>query len=189
MQTDEQFTQILSTALHDSTADLRYAGKVPAPTHLSLVVAPTALAGVAGIALAVAATTHGSHHRAVAGNIIYPPTPQPVATQTHPGRTNEQLAIRKLRLAGYTLRDVSGGTSGYYARVVDKVPSSATPADDDAAGVKAYVGVDPTTGLETAYVVSTSRIIAITSPNSSTVRLKVMLTGGSPQAVPLVGGN
>jgi hypothetical protein len=188
MQTDEQFASALSQSMHASTADLTYNGKVPARSHISLVVAPAAVAGLAGVALAVVATTHGGHPRPVAvGSSTPSPTAVPAQRQ-HP-LTAKQLEIHKLKLAGYSLREGAGGTSGYYARVVDGIPSSAQPADDDATGVKAFVGVDPTTGLETAYVKSSTQIIAITSPDSTTVRLRVMLNGGAPQSVPLVGGN
>lgn len=185
MQTDEQFTDQLSQAFRSSTNDLTYSGRVPTPSRPMLAVAPAAVVGVAGISLAVAVTA--SHADGGQQHAAFGPGDHPHGTQVSPHHAGsaQQLVLRNLRLAGYTLRD-EGAATGYYARVVDKVPDGAKPADDDAPGVKAYIGVDPTTGLQTAYVVGDEHTIAITSPNASVDQLKSMLTGGDPKAVPLV---
>ena len=191
MHTDEQFADTLSQSMRASTANLHYAGPVPTPSQPLRVAAPIAAAAAAvGLSLAVAASVGSSggspatsntsprHTTAAAAGPTHQLTPMPAA----------QLISKTLRVAGMTLRytQLSDATA-LYAQQADSVPSGAQQVNNDWS-VKTYLGVQPGTGYQAAFVVTANgQILAITSPDAT--RSELLAAVQAPvSAVPSVSG-
>jgi hypothetical protein len=184
---DDQLTHDLGDAFRAATADLTYAGRVPTPRRTPLIVVPAVVAGTAAVALAVASVTSGGHSgqaHAKAPSAASPTSIRPVTTA--PTRT--RLVTKKLKLAGYTLvYSQPSGNDPLYGRIVSAVPASATQVPTGGPA-KDWVGVDPATGYNTAFVdLGNGRILAITSADATRDELVTMLQAAQPRTIPLVG--
>jgi hypothetical protein len=187
MFTDEQFTRSLGDAFHAATADLSYDRPAPAPPRVSLATAPRLLAGAAGVGAVIVAATAVPNHVATQGQRT-----GPTATAVSPNAG--KVVTRTFTLAGYTMTyHQAAGAQQLYSEFVAAVPSGAGPVDApiavlDGATVAEYVGVDPTTGYNAAYVVFTNgRVLEITSSDATHDELVALLMSAQPVPVPVAG--
>ncbi len=185
MFTDEQFTRSLGDAFRAATADLSYDRPAPAPPRVSLATAPRLLVGAAGVGAVIVAASAVSTHVATQGHRT-----GPTATAVRPkaGR----VVTRTFTLAGYTMKyHQAADAQQLYGEFVAAVPSDAEPVDVpvaalDGATVAEYVGVDPTTGYNAAYVVSPEhgRVLEITSSDATHDELVALLMSAQPTRDP-----
>jgi hypothetical protein len=184
MHTDEQFTHALSAAFRSTTDGLTYHGPVPTPSKTPLLAAPVALAGAVGVGLAIASAGAGGHTG------TQPATASGQTTSDQPTQAPPtQLVSRTVELAGLSFTyQQAAGDAPLYAQFIDSVPADAKPLQTNGT-TKAYVGVDPKTGYQSAFVVTPSgKVLAITSPDATQAELTTLVQSSRPQAVPLVGG-
>jgi hypothetical protein len=184
MFTDEQFTRSLGNALRAATDDLTYDRPAPVPPRISLATTPRLLVGAAGVGAVIVAATVVPGHVATPGHRTGP-TATAVAPKTG------TVVTRTFTLAGYTMSyHQAAGAQQLYGEFVAAVPSGAEPVAApisvlDGATVAEYVGVDPTTGYEAAYVVFTNRrVLEITSPDATHDELVALLMSAAPTPVP-----
>jgi hypothetical protein len=189
MFTDEQFTRSLGEAFRTATADLSYDRPAPAPPRVSLATTPRLLAGAAGVAAVIVAATTLPTHVATQGDRT-----GSAATAVRP-KAGKAVTMT-FTLAGYTMTyHQAAGAEQLYGRFVAAVPSGAEPvaapvAALDGATVAEYVGVDPTTGYNAAYVVfDNGRILEITSSDATQDELVALLMSAQPTpgSIPVAG--
>src|SRR5580658_8939550 len=187
MFTDEQFTRSLGDAFRAAAADLSYDRPAPVPSRVSLATAPRLLAGAAGVGALIVAAIAVPTHVATQGHRT-----GPTATAVSP-KAGKVVAM-KFTLAGYTMTyHQAAGAQQLYGEFVAAVPSDAEPvavpvAVLDGATVAEYVGIDPTTGYNAAYVVFTNgRILEITSSDATHDELVALLMSAQPTPVPVAG--
>jgi hypothetical protein len=111
-----------------------------------------------------------------------------VQRSAHP---HVKLVTRKIQLAGYTMSYTEPSVDHpMIARVITEVPASAESVQGDDPTTQYWIGVDPSTGWETGYVVSADGFKAsISSADATRELLLAMFQGAEPQAVPLVGAS
>lgn len=187
MFTDEQFTRSLGDAFRDATAELSYDRPAPVPPRVSLATAPRLLAGAAAAgAVVVAATAVPTHvasrgHHAGTPGIAFSPRAGKVVTRT-------------FTLAGFTMTyRQAADAQQLQGQFVAAVPSGAEPVEPpvaalDGATVAEYVGVDPTSGYNAAYVVFTNRdTLEITSSDATHDELVAVLMSAHLGSIPVAG--
>jgi hypothetical protein len=187
MLTDDDLTRQLGGAFRDATGDLEYAGRVPAPrSPISTVGVP--LASTAAVVAALAVVWASSPDTDDA-------TPPSAGTATPSAPSSApRVVTRTIEVAGFTYRyRGEPRADDLYATLDVAVPDDATPVDPPAgaiAGVKAWVGTDPTSGDHAIWVQSPSRnagqVFAILSPTWTTDQLVDLFRNGQPRTVPAV---
>ncbi len=191
MFTDEQqFTCSLNNAFRSATMDLTYDRPLPTPPRVSLATAPLLVATAAFVGAVVAATAGPAHiatqeHRTG-------PTATAVPAMISP-RAGKDVTL-KFTLAGYTMTyRQAADAQELYGQFVGAVPANAQPVDGpgavhDGVPVTYYVGVDPTTGYNAAYVAPvSSRILEITSSDTTRDELVALLMSAQPTSIPVAG--
>ena len=187
MFTDEQITRSLGDAFRAATADLTYDRPAPAPPRVSLATAPRLLVGAAGVGAVIVAATAVSTHVATQGHRTGP-TATTVSPKTGKGVT------RTFMLAGYTMTyHQAAGAQQLHGEFVAAVPSDAEPVDApvavlDGVPITEYVGVDPTTGYNAAYLAPVhGRVLEITSSDATHDELVALLMSARPTQIPVTG--
>jgi hypothetical protein len=187
MFTDEQFTRSLGDAFRVATADLSYDRPAPAPPRVSPATAPRLLAGAAAVGAVVVAAAVVPTHVAPQGHRT-----SPTATAVSPKAG--KVVTRTFTLAGYTVTyHQAAGAQQLYGEFVAAVPSDAGAVDApiealDGATVAEYVGVDPTTGYNAAYVVfDNGHILEITSSDATHDELVAVLMSAQLTSIPVAG--
>ncbi|MGA2211237.1 MAG: hypothetical protein ABSH30_16570 [Acidimicrobiales bacterium] len=188
MFTDEQFTRSLGDAFRAATADLSYDRPAPAPPLVSLATAPRLLVAAAGVGAVIVAATAIPTHVATQGHRTGP-------TATAASSKAGKFITRRFTLDGYTMTyHQAAGAQQLYGEFVAAVPSDAEPVDApiaalNGATVTEWVGVDPTTSDNAAYVVFTNgRILEITSSDATQAELVALLMSAQPASIPVAGG-
>jgi hypothetical protein len=148
MLTDDQLTHELADAFRATTDGMAYDGRVPRGPRTPMYVAPiVAVAGAA--ALAVVATSGGGAKPAV----VHAGTGAPPTAMKPSSRV--ELVTREIRLAGYTMSYTEPSADHpMVATVITSVPASAGSVQGDDPTTQYWIGVDPSTGWETGYVVA-----------------------------------
>jgi hypothetical protein len=187
MFTDEQFTRSLGDALRAATEDLSYDRPAPAPPRVSLATAPRLVASAAGVGAVIVAAVALPTHVATPGH-------RTGQTATAVSPKAGKVVTRTFTLAGYTMTyHEAASAQPLYGEFVAAVPSDAEPVDVpiavlDGATVAEYVGVDPTTGYNAAYVVFTNgNILEITSSDATHDELVALLMSAQPTPIPVAG--
>jgi hypothetical protein len=196
MHTDDQLAHDLGEAFRAATRDLTYAGPVPTPRRSPLVAAPIVVAGTAGVALVLAPALHSHHSAGVKpAHQIQARGPAVASSSATPaghraGRPTTKVVTEKLTLAGYTLvYSQPAGDDPLVARVIDQVPADATPIAS-AGPAKDYLGVDPDTGDNAAFVdVPGGMEFSISGADATKDELIALMQSDQPRAVPLVGAS
>ena len=105
-----------------------------------------------------------------------------------------KVVTLKFTLAGYTMTyRQAADAQELYGQFVSEVPANAQPVDGpgavhDGVPVTYYVGVDPTTGYNAAYVAPVSdRILEITSSDATRDELVALLMSAHPTPIPVAG--
>jgi hypothetical protein len=187
MLTDDQLTRELADVFHATTHGLAYDGRVPKGPRTPMYVAP-AVAVVGAAALAVVATSGGDRP----GQMQVHSGLQPyVAGPQHTAHPHLKLVTRKIRLAGFTMSYTEPSVDHpMVATVITSVPASAESVQGDDATTQYWIGVDPSTGWETGYVVTADGFkMSIGSADATRDELLAMFQGAEPQMVPLVGAS
>ena len=116
--------------------------------------------------------------------------PTTTAVSPKPGK----VVTRTFRLTGYIMTyHQASGTQQLHGEFVAAVPSEAQPVDTpiaalDGVPVGEYVGVDPTTGYNAAYVAfDNGRILEITSSDATHDELVALLMSAQPTPIPVTG--
>ena len=162
MLTDDDLTRQLSSAFRESTDDVRYAGRVPAPRTAATTIG-VPLASTAAVAAALAVVWASSPDTE--------PVPPPSAdgsrasvapTTTTPDTTGQspELVTDTIEVAGYTFAYRHAADEPVvdvlHVFAPERVPASARPVDVPAPA-KAWVGTDPGSGEAAIYLQDPSR--------------------------------
>jgi hypothetical protein len=100
-----------------------------------------------------------------------------------------RLITRKIRLAGFTMSYTEPSADHpMVASVITSVPASAESVQGDDPTTQYWIGVDPSTGWETGYVVTADGFkMSIGSADATRELLRAMFQSSTARAVPLVG--
>jgi hypothetical protein len=169
MLTDDDLTRQLGGAFRESTDDLAYAGRVPAPYGLATTVG-VPLASTAAVVAALAVVWASSPDT----EDTAPPAAGP-ATATSPATTpapTPELVTDTIEVAGFTFAYRHAADEPVadvlHVFVPDGVPDDARPVEVPAPA-KAWVGTDPRSGEVAIYLKAPTRfdgrLFGISSPS------------------------